>query len=62
MSYKITNLAHHRTKRLRVPMWCELLKAILDNRPLSLIERRPSTSTRSTQTRTPQPRQLNLSL
>lgn len=31
---------------LRVTMWCELLKAMLENRPLTLLERRPQASRR----------------
>ena len=38
---------------LRVTMWCELLKAMLENRPLTLLERRPQASRRV-------PVQLNL--
>ena len=33
-------------RNLRATMWCELLKAMLDNRPLTLLERRPQASRR----------------
>lgn len=32
-------------RRHRVVMWCELLKAMLEDRPLTLLERRPATNT-----------------
>jgi hypothetical protein len=42
-----TNLRHfphkaRQQRRHRVVMWCELLKAMLEDRPLTLLERSPT--------------------